>query len=124
MSLGLRFLVPLEKTELYNRHIRLGGSSGGILKEEVQRLSGLRYGPTVQNKIDQTAGNIVILNSDEWQRNDLETGLSYIPSWDSYSLSQLSSEGFTIKKTNQRRLFVGEGHRWRKSRWNCLLGVS
>jgi hypothetical protein len=68
MSLGLRFLVPLEKTELYNRHIRLGGSSGGILKEEVQGLSGLRYGPTIQNKIDQTAGNIVILNSNEWQR--------------------------------------------------------
>jgi hypothetical protein len=98
MSLGLRFLVPLEKTELYYTHIRLGGSSGGILKEEVQGLSGLRYGPTVQNKIDQTAGNIVILNSNEWQRNDLETGLSYIPSWDSYSLSQLSSDGFTIKK--------------------------
>lgn len=97
-SLGLRFSVPLEKTELYNRHVRLGGSSGGILREEVQGLRGLRHGPTVQNRADQTAGRAVTLKESEWSRNVLDKGLSYIPSWDSYSLSQLSSDGFTIKK--------------------------
>ncbi|KAJ5218759.1 uncharacterized protein N7498_000858 [Penicillium cinerascens] len=97
-SLGLRFAIPLEHTELYNRHICLGGSEGGVLKEEVKGLSGLRYGPTVQNRIYQTAGRIVTLREEEWTRINLAEGLSYIPSWDSYSLSQLSSDGFTIKK--------------------------
>ncbi|KAJ5690152.1 hypothetical protein N7462_004544 [Penicillium macrosclerotiorum] len=97
-SLGLKFTVPLEQTELYNRHIRLGGSGAGVLKEEVQGLSGLRHGPTIQNRIDQTAGRVVTLREDNWKRTQLAKGLSYIPAWDSYSLSQLSSDGFTVKK--------------------------
>lgn len=97
-SLGLRFAVPLEQTELYNRHVRLGGSTGAILKEEVKGLSGLRHGPTDQNRIDQTEGSVVTLREEEWARTTLAEGLSYIPSWGSYSLSQLSSDGFTIKK--------------------------
>jgi hypothetical protein len=97
-SLGLQFAVPLGQTELYNRHVRLGGSAGGILKEEVKGLSGLRHGPTVQNRIDQTKGLVVTLREEEWARTNLAEGLSYIPSWGSYSLAQLSSDGFTIKK--------------------------
>lgn len=97
-SLGLRILVPLQQTELYNRHVRLGGSGGGILREEIQGLSGLRYGPTIQNRVDQTAGKAITLNRDEWSRTEFPVGLSYVPSWDSYSLSQLSSDGFTVKK--------------------------
>lgn len=97
-SLGLRFNVPLEETELYNRHVRLGGSNGGVLKEEVKGLSGLRHGPTPQHRKDQTSGREVILQQAEWTRTTLSKGLSYIPSWDSYSLAQLSSDGFTIKK--------------------------
>jgi hypothetical protein len=101
-SLGLRFSVPLQNTELYNRHVRLGGSNGGVLKEEIQGLSGLRHGPTAQNRVDQTAGKVVNLNKDEWKGTALDEGLSYIPSWDSYSLSQLSSDGFTIKKRTKK----------------------
>ncbi|KAJ5939083.1 hypothetical protein N7466_002217 [Penicillium verhagenii] len=97
-SLGLRFAVPLGETELYNRHIRMGGSGGGILKEEVKGLTGLRHGPTIQNRIDQAAGKAITLNEKEWTRTDLAKGISFIPSWESYSLSQLSSDGFTIKK--------------------------
>jgi hypothetical protein len=102
MSLGLKFLVPLKETELYNRHVRLGGSDGGILKEEVQGLSGLRFGPTLQNKVDQAAGKIIVLSNDQWERNDLKDGLSYIPSWDSSTLPQLSSDGFVIKKRTKK----------------------
>ncbi|KAL5346502.1 hypothetical protein ACLOAV_008773 [Pseudogymnoascus australis] len=97
MSLGLQFHVPLGETELYNRHLRLGGSDGGVFGEEVQGLSGLRFGPTIQNRIDQTAGKTVELGQ-EWEKTDLTRGLACIPSWDSYSLAQLSSDGFTIKK--------------------------
>lgn len=101
-SLGIRFSVPLENTEFYNRHVRLGGSNGGILKEEVRGLTGMRHGPTDQNRADQAAGKVVTLEEDSWKRTGLEKGLSYIPSWDSYSLSQLSSDGFTIKKRMKR----------------------
>ncbi|KAJ5764341.1 hypothetical protein N7533_003022 [Penicillium manginii] len=97
-SLGLRFFVPLGESELYNRHIRYGGSDGGVLKEEVKGLSGLRHGPTIQNRVAQTSGYHVSLNEANWTRTELTRGLSYIPSWDSYSLSQLSPDGFTIKK--------------------------
>ncbi|GFF32557.1 uncharacterized protein YetA [Aspergillus lentulus] len=101
-SLGIRFSVPLENTELYNRHVRFAGSNGGILKEEIQGLSGLRHGPTVTNRIDQTAGRAVTLKQEEWSKTDLHQGLSYIPSFDSYTLSQLSSDGFTIKKRTKK----------------------
>jgi len=97
-SLGIQFRVPLQKTELYNRHIRLAGSSGGILKEEVQGLSGLRFGPSTQNRVDQTAGKSVILSHDDWEKTNLATGLAAVPSWNSYTLSQLSADGFTVKK--------------------------
>ncbi|CAN6674929.1 hypothetical protein TRVA0_072S00474 [Trichomonascus vanleenenianus] len=97
-SLGLQFMVPLKDTELYNRHVRFGGSNGGILKEAVVGLTGLRHGPTVQNRTDQAAGREVTLTAEEWSRTELKKGLSYIPSFQSYALSQLSSDGFTIKK--------------------------
>jgi hypothetical protein len=101
-SLGIRFSVPLENTELYNRHVRFAGSNGGVLKEEVQGLSGLRHGPTGANRVDQTAGRAVTLKQEEWSKTDLHQGLSYIPSFDSYTLSQLSSDGFTIKKRTKK----------------------
>ncbi|EPE26703.1 hypothetical protein GLAREA_02616 [Glarea lozoyensis ATCC 20868] len=97
-SLGIRFHVPFGETELYNRHIRFGGCEGGILGEEVQGLSGLRFGPTVQNRIDQTAGKHVTLSEEEWKKTELSKGLACIPSWDAYTLSQLSSDGFNLKK--------------------------
>lgn len=100
-SLGLRFSVPLGETEPYNRHVRLGGSGGGILREEVQGLTGLRHGPTVQNRLDQAAGQVVTLREDEWEKADLVHGLSCIPRWDAYTLAQLSADGFTIKKRTQ-----------------------
>ncbi|KAI0140594.1 hypothetical protein BJ166DRAFT_472697 [Pestalotiopsis sp. NC0098] len=101
-SLGVRFSVPLEGTQLHNRHVRLGGSRQGILKEEVQGLSGLRFGPSRQQRIDQTTGRPVNLSESEWEKTTLGQGLKYIPSWNDYALSQLSSDGFTIKKRTKR----------------------
>ncbi|KAK6078957.1 protein yetA [Seiridium cupressi] len=101
-SLGLRFSVPFGGTELHNRHIRFGGSDGGILKEEVRGLSGLRFGPTLQNRMDQTNGKPVTLMVNEWERTELQRGLNCIPSWNDYTLSQLSSDGFSIKKRTKK----------------------
>lgn len=101
-SLGLRFSVPFNEAELYNRHVRLGGPSGAVLREEVQGLSGLRHGPKDQDRADQTAGRAVTLTKEGWAKVPLDRALSYIPSWGSYSLAQLSSDGFTIKKRTKR----------------------
>ncbi|PWY72147.1 hypothetical protein BO94DRAFT_525629 [Aspergillus sclerotioniger CBS 115572] len=89
-SLGLRFAVPMDKSELYNRHVHFMGQNEGTMKEAVQGLSGLWHGLTVQNKVDQASGNMVTLREDRW--------LPYVPSWNDYCLTQLSSDGFTIKK--------------------------
>ncbi|ETS76793.1 hypothetical protein PFICI_12180 [Pestalotiopsis fici W106-1] len=101
-SLGLRFSVSFQSTELYNRHVRLGGSEGGTLREEVQGLSGLRFGPCRQHMIDQTSGTAVTLRETEWEKTELGRGLTYVPSWNDYTLSQLSSDGFTIKKRTRK----------------------
>ncbi|CAI7597620.1 unnamed protein product [Penicillium bialowiezense] len=97
-SLGLRFSVPLSRSKFYNRHVRLGGSEGGSWKEEVQGLSGLWHGPNEHTRINQSCGRAVRLCQEDWEGNDLHRDLSYVPSWRDYSLSQLSSDGFTIKK--------------------------
>ncbi|PVH79482.1 hypothetical protein DL98DRAFT_631330 [Cadophora sp. DSE1049] len=101
-SLGLKFSVPLKGSEMYNRHIRLGTSNGSLMSEEVLGLSGLRYGPTTQNRIDQTDGKPVTLKADEWVKfktgADMHNALGFVPTWDAYTLSQLSSDGFTVQK--------------------------
>lgn len=101
-SLGLKFSIPFRDTEPYNRHIRLGGSGGGVLKEEVQGLTGLRSGPTIQNRRDQAAGRVVTLHEDEWEKSDFARGLACVPTFDAYTLSQLSSDGFTVKKRTKK----------------------
>ncbi|KAL5323830.1 hypothetical protein ACEPPN_008372 [Leptodophora sp. 'Broadleaf-Isolate-01'] len=111
-SLGLRFRVPLKGAEMYNRHVRLGSSNGSVISEEVLGLSGLRYGPTTQNRIDQTDGKPVKLREDEWVKfktgADMHSALGFVPTWDAYTLSQLSSDGFSLKKRTK------EGCSWVK----------
>ncbi|KAK0100683.1 hypothetical protein ONS95_007134 [Cadophora gregata] len=101
-SLGLKFSVPLKGSEMYNRHIRLGTSNSSLISEEMLGLSGLRYGPTTQNRIDQTDGKPVTLKAEEWVKfktgADKHSALGFVPTWDAYTLSQLSSDGFTVKK--------------------------
>lgn len=104
-SLGLRFSVPFYDAELYNRHVRLSGSCGGVLREEVQGLSGLRFGPKVEHRQKQNNGEVVTLDEEQWdtgKTKSLSSGLACIPSWDAYTLSQLSSDGFTIKKRTKK----------------------
>ncbi|KAJ5678074.1 uncharacterized protein N7477_003707 [Penicillium maclennaniae] len=48
--------------------------------------------------IDENTVCCVVTLHEEWAKTSLKKGLSYIPPWDSYSLTQLSSDGFTIKK--------------------------
>lgn len=52
-SLGLVAKVPFYRETFFNRHIRIGGSDNGILREQVQGLSGLWTAPPAQACHDQ-----------------------------------------------------------------------
>ncbi|PIA91571.1 hypotheticalsprotein [Cercospora beticola] len=100
-GIGLRFDVPLAEEELYNRHVRIAGVDGGLLNEAVKGITGLRRDPgqnvrTAQYEGDETP------TPDTWDpRVGNATRRGWIPNWNDYSLTQLSPDGFTLKKRTQ-----------------------
>ncbi|KAL2106440.1 hypothetical protein VUR80DRAFT_6706 [Thermomyces stellatus] len=95
-AIGIRFDVPLEGEELYNRHVRFAGVEGGLLSEAVQGITGLRRDPGEEVRAAQFAGQ-ELPDIDTWDTR-VSDRLHWIPSWEDYSLSQLSPDGFTLKK--------------------------
>lgn len=95
-GLGIQFGVPLAGEELYNRHIRLPGVNGGFLHEAVQGITGLRRDPGEEVRLSQFDGRETPELS-TWDES-ITSGIQYIPAWNDYKLSQLSPDGFTIKK--------------------------
>ncbi|KAL4926174.1 polysaccharide lyase family 26 protein [Aspergillus undulatus] len=98
-GLGIRFSVPLEGEELYNRHVRIPGEEGGFLHEAVKGITGLRRDPGEEVRSAQVAGK-VLPSEDTWDTR-VTTRLHWIPNWNDYKLSQLSPDGFTIAKRTQ-----------------------
>lgn len=95
-GIGLRFEVPLEGEELYNRHVRLAGVDGGLLSEAVKGITGLRRDPGEEVRTAQFEGEETP-STDTWDSR-VTTRLHWIPDWNDYSLSQLSPDGFNLKK--------------------------
>ncbi|KAL5346408.1 hypothetical protein ACLOAV_008679 [Pseudogymnoascus australis] len=95
-GLGIRFGVPLKGEELYNRHVRIAGVDGGLLNEAVQGITGLRRDPGAAVRTAQYDG-VVLPDISTWDTR-VSTRTKWIPAWSDYSLSQLSSDGFTLKK--------------------------
>ncbi len=102
-GLGLRFEV-LQRDEVHNRHVRFAGENGGLFAESPRGLTGLRRDPGEAVKAAQIAGK---------QTPPIETwdprvtqALNYIPQWNDFSLSQLTANGFQIKKRTK------QGHAW------------
>ncbi|KPM38006.1 hypothetical protein AK830_g8560 [Neonectria ditissima] len=95
-GIGLRFDVPLEGEELYNRHVRIAGVDGGLLNEAVQGITGLRRDPGAAVKTAQYDG-VELPDITTWDTR-VSSRLRWIPTWGDYSLSQLSPDGFTLKK--------------------------
>lgn len=94
-GIGIRFDIPLSD-ELYNRHIRLSSSEGGLLNEAVKGITGLRRDPgqavrTAQYEGKKTPEPVT------WDTR-VTTRLQWIPNWNDYSLTQLSPDGFNLKK--------------------------
>ncbi|KAH7161595.1 hypothetical protein EDB81DRAFT_643120 [Dactylonectria macrodidyma] len=95
-GIGIRFDVPLKGEEMYNRHIRVAGVDGGLLNEAVQGITGLRRDPGTAVKTAQFEGE-ELPDLATWDTR-VSSRLQWIPTWNDYSLSQLSPDGFTLKK--------------------------
>ncbi|KAI1774500.1 hypothetical protein F4818DRAFT_418100 [Hypoxylon cercidicola] len=95
-GIGLQFDVPLAGEELYNRHIRLAGPDGGLLHEAVQGITGLRRDPGEAVRTAQFNGEETP-DIATWDTR-VSSRMQWIPPWNDYSLTQLSPDGFTLKK--------------------------
>ncbi|UKA66342.1 Tat pathway signal sequence domain protein [Arthrobacter sp. FW306-05-C] len=102
-GLGVRFTVPLED-DPHNRHIRIAGADGGFLTEAVRGLTGLRRDPGTEVREAQVAGRPTP-PLDTWNP-EVSARLHLIPTWGDYTLSQLSADGFELRKR------TAAGHGW------------
>ena len=102
-GLGVRFTVPLE-AELHNRHIRIAGAGGGFLTEAVRGLTGLRRDPGAEVREAQIAGRPTP-PADTWNP-EVSERMHLIPAWGDYTLTQLSADGFELRKR------TAPGHGW------------
>ena len=102
-GLGVRFAVPMTDA-LYDRHIRFLGDNGGVFGEAVKGLTGLRRDPGKEIRDAQVIGKATPPISTFNPR--VANGLSYIPSFGDYSLTQLTPDGFEIRKRTTA------GHGW------------
>ncbi len=102
-GIGLRFDVPL-RDELVDRHVRFAGEAGGLWAEGVRNLTGLRREPGAAVREAQLAGRATPPR-EQWgaQVRKLQ---HRIPAWGDYTLSQLSADGFQIRKRTK------PGHGW------------
>lgn len=101
-GLGLRFSVPM-RDELYNRHIRFTGEGTGLWAEAVKTLTGLRRDPGQAARSAQVGGLAVAAGDIEGR---VAHRLGYIPAWGDFTLSQLSADGFELRKRTKA------GHGW------------
>jgi hypothetical protein len=102
-GLGVRFSIPLE-AELHDRHVRIAGADGGFLVEGVRGLTGLRRDPGEEVRRAQVEGRATPPPA-EWNP-EVSERLHLIPAWNDYTLSQLSADGFELRKR------TAAGHAW------------
>ena len=102
-GIGLRFAVPL-RDALHDRHIRFAGEAGGLWAEGVRNLTGLRRDPGAAVREAQLAGRATP-PLEQWG-TQVRKLHHRIPAWGDYTLSQLSADGFQIKKRTKA------GHGW------------
>ncbi|MFH9466777.1 Tat pathway signal sequence domain protein [Streptomyces clavifer] len=102
-GLGVRFTVPM-RDAAHDRHIRIGGDGTGLLREAVKGITGLRRDPGAAVREAQFAGQR-LPDPGTWDQR-VTTRLKYIPEWGDYTLSQLSADGFGLRKRTKK------GHGW------------
>ncbi len=119
---GVRFTVPMRDAS-YDRHIRIGGEGTGLLREAVGASPACAATPARPCRQAQFA--------EEKLPNPATSGPAgdhppkYIPEWGDYTLSQLSADGFTLRKrTKKGHGWIGAGGGRRASGFGYVGGVS
>jgi hypothetical protein len=121
-GLGVRFSVPM-RDAAYDRHIRFVGEGHGMVTEAVKGITGLRRDPGAAVRSAQVAGS-KLPDPATWDQR-VTTRLQWIPEWGDYSLSQLTADGFTVKKrTEKGRGWVSVDQGKRASGLGYVGGVS
>jgi hypothetical protein len=105
-GLGVRFDVPMRDAP-HDRHVRFVGEDKGLWAEAVRGLTGLRRDPGAAVRKAQVAGEPT--PPVESMPDNVKRRLDLIPAWGDYTLSQLSADGFEIRKRTK------PGHGWVKS---------
>ncbi len=109
-GLGITFDIPLRE-QMYNRHVRFSGEKDGLWSEPIQPLSGRQQirGPENYSGMvyeDQIAGKRIP------EKNEFSKQGQFLIDnwavWSDFRLSQLSPDGFTIRKrTNGESAWIG-----------------
>ncbi|MFI9583285.1 Tat pathway signal sequence domain protein [Streptomyces sp. NPDC052236] len=121
-GLGVRFTVPM-RDEAYDRHIRIAGEDKGFLTEAVKGITGLRRDPGAAVRTAQVKGE-KLPDPATWDQR-VTTRLQYIPTWGDYTLSQLSADGFALRKrTKPGHGWIPAGGGGRASGFGYVGGVS
>ncbi|MFF4357890.1 Tat pathway signal sequence domain protein [Streptomyces sp. NPDC001604] len=121
-GLGVRFGVPMRDAS-YDRHIRIGGEGTGLLREAVKGITGLRRDPGAAVQAAQYAGQ-KLPDPATWDQR-VTTRLQYVPEWGDYTLSQLSADGFTLRKRTRKGYgWIAAGGGRRASGFGYVGGVS
>ncbi|MDF0545281.1 Tat pathway signal sequence domain protein [Sphingobium sp. H39-3-25] len=94
-GLGLRAKVPMAAA-MHDRHVRLATADGGLFAEAVRPLTGLRRDPGKAFKDAQVAG--LAVPSLDGMAKSVRPLLERIPTWGDFTLSQLSADGFALRK--------------------------
>lgn len=94
-GLGVSAKVPMSDTTV-DRHIRFSGEGVGVWGEAVRSLTGLRRDPGQAYRDAQIAGKA--LPPLDGMNKQVQEGLKWIPEWGDFSLSQLTADGFVIRK--------------------------
>ncbi|TMR08402.1 Tat pathway signal sequence domain protein [Nonomuraea turkmeniaca] len=100
-GLGVRLRVPM-RDAAYDRHVRFVGEGHGMMAEAVKGITGLNFtrGPGADVRAAQVAGT-ALPAPDTWNHRVAE-GLGHLPEWGDYTLSQLSANGYTIRKRTEK----------------------
>lgn len=94
-SLGIRFDVPL-RAQPHDRHVRLAGADGGMLREAVRGVTGLSKDPGAAVRAAQVAGEATA-PVDQWDPRVADR-LQYVPQWSDWSLRQPNANGYLMRK--------------------------
>ena len=94
-GIGVRFDVPMTDP-MHDRHVRLVGEDHGLFAEAVRTLTGLRRDPGRASRKAQIDGLPTPPISS--MAPAVGSHLELIPAWGDFTLSQLSADGFQIRK--------------------------